>query len=198
MLPFPGAPDNLGSATEVRSTLIGSSIRMLRARGHFDRYCSLLPAAHRATILDSVAGQWLPIELGVAHYSACESLGLTVAEPIEMGASVSHLIHGTLLGAAIRLAKDAGVTPWTLLPNGNRLYRRILRGGGGTQVAKVGPKEARVDVVGVPMLAIPYYRNALRGMYHAAVGLFCTQAYVRGSSRTSQDTGAVVLRIAWA
>jgi hypothetical protein len=198
VLPFPAPRERLGFATEVRSTLIGSSIQSLRARGHFERYKSLLSAEHQATILGNVAGQWLPIAVGIAHYSACDGLGLSVADQFEMGASVSHMVHGTFLGAVVRLAKNAGVTPWTLLPNGNRLYRRLLRGGGGTQVTRLGPKEASVEMVGIPMLAIPYYRNANRGIYHAAVALFCRKAYVREPALSLPGATSALLRIAWA
>jgi hypothetical protein len=197
ILPFPAPPESLGYANEVRSTLIASSVQGLRARGLFERYEAHLTAEHRALILESVAGQWLPIAVGFAHYSACDKLGLKANEQFEMGASVSHMIHGTFLGAVVRVAKTAGVTPWTLLPNGNRLYGRILRGGGGTQVTRLGPKEARVELSGIPMLGIPYYRNALRGIYHAAVALFCRQAYVRESERSASPQTSAVLRVAW-
>jgi hypothetical protein len=198
VLPFPASRESLGFATEVRSTLIGSSVQSLRARGLFERYTSYLSAEHRAAILESVAGHWLPIAVGVAHYTACDRLGLSVADQFEMGASVSHMVHGTFLGAVVRLARNAGVTPWTLLPNGNRLYGRLLRGGGGTQVSRLGPKEASVEMVGIPMLAIPYYRNAVRGIYHAAVALFCRQAYVQEPNRSQSGTTSALLRIAWA
>ena len=198
VLPFPAPRESLGAATEVRSTLIGSSVQSLRDFGHFERYASLLSAQHRAVILESVAGQWLPIEVGLAHYSACDQLGLSITDQFEMGASVSRAVHGTFLGAVIRTAKNVGITPWTLLPKGNQLYGRVLRGGGGTQVTRVGPKEARVEMVGVPMLAVPYYRNALRGLYHAAVVLFCTRAYVREHAGSLPHATSSVLRIAWA
>lgn len=197
ILAFPAARDELGSVTEVRSTLLASSLQSLRSRGLFDRYERLLAPAHRPAVLDTLAGQWLSIETACAHYSACDALGLPVSEQLALGGDVSHRIHGTLLGTVIRLAKTAGMTPWTLLPRGNELFRRTLRGGGGTQVTKVGPKEALVEMVGVPLLTIPYYRTALRGVYRAAVELFCKQAYVRDCTGPAAGPAAARLRIMW-
>ncbi len=198
ILSFPGRREGLGAATEVRSTLLASSLSSLRARGLFERYELLLAPQYRSAVLDSVAGQWLPIDVAFAHYSACDALALRVAEQLALGGDVSHRIHGTFLGRVIRLAKGAGITPWTLLPHGNEVLHRMLRGGGGLQITKIGPKEARVEMVGVPLLAIPYYRNALRGLYRVAVELFCKQAYVREGTTPGLAPTAVTLHISWA
>jgi hypothetical protein len=197
ILPFPTAESALGLAVEVRSTLIASSMDSLRRRGTFERYRKLLAAEHRDTLLSSVAGLWLPMNAGMAHYQACEDLGLSVEEQLGIGAEVSHKIHDTFLGVVIKMAKNAGVTPWTLLPKGNQLYGRLFNGGGGTQIVKLGPKEARATISGVTLLQIPYFRNAIRGLYQAAITLFCTRAYVNEIPRRSTPN-SVVLRIAWA
>jgi hypothetical protein len=197
LLPFPGPIESLGEASEVRSTLIASSIVSLRRHGLYESYVALLAPEHRDAVLSSVAGQWLDMRVGRAHYDACDRLGLSVIEQVEIGAEVSFKIHETFLGVVVRMAKHAGVTPWTLLPKGNQMYSRLFRGGGGTRIVKRGPKEARADIVGIPLLDIPYFRHALRGLYQAAVSLFCLQAYVVEVPR--QATGIrVSLRISWA
>jgi hypothetical protein len=197
LLPYPAPLEQLGVATEVRSTLIASSISSLRRHQLFEKYVRHLSAESRDAVLSSVAGQWLPMDVGWAHYEACNQLGLSVLETFEIGAEVSFKVHETFLGVVVRMAKSAGVTPWTLLPKGNVMYSRLFRGGGGTRVIKRGPKEARADLVGVPLLGIPYFRHAVRGLYQAAVSLFCTQAYVHEIERESGPT-RTALRIAWA
>ncbi len=197
ILPFPAAESSLGLAAEVRSTLIASSMDSLRRRGSFEKYRTLLPPDHRDLLLSSVAGLWLPMSAGMAHYQACEDLGFSVEEQLAIGSEVSHKIHDTFLGVVIKMAKNAGVTPWTLLPKGNQLFSRLFNGGGGTQIVKLGPKEARATISGVPILQIPYFRNAIRGIYQSAITLFCTRAYVNEIQRRSTPT-SVVLRVAWA
>jgi hypothetical protein len=196
LLPFPAPAESLGVATEVRSTLIASSMESLRRRGVYDRYTKLLPPTHRDAILMSVAGQWLPMEVGFAHYGACEALGFSVEEQFAIGAEVSHKIHDTFLGVVVKMAKNAGVTPWTLLPKGNQLYGRLLKGGGGTQVTKLGPKECRAELAGLPLLEVPYFRNAMRGIYQAAMALFCARVYVNELPRRATPT-SIAMRVAW-
>jgi hypothetical protein len=196
IVPFPAPADSLGLATEVRSTLIASSIESLRRRGAYDRYTKLLAPPHRDTLLMSVAGQWLPMSAGIAHYRACEALGFSVDEQFAIGAEVSHKIHDTFLGVVVKMAKNAGVTPWTLLPKGNQLYGRLLNGGGGAQVTKLGPKECRAELAGLPLLEVPYFRNAIRGIYQAAIALFCARVYVNELPRRATPT-SITMRVAW-
>src|SRR5690348_2644577 len=68
ILPF--GPPRL--ATAVRSTVVVTSLRALRSRGHFERYLELLDTSYRDPMLALTAGTWLPIDAALAHYTACE------------------------------------------------------------------------------------------------------------------------------
>jgi hypothetical protein len=57
-------------------------------------------------------------------------------------------------------------------------WRRCWEGGE-VSVVKLGPKEARVEIVGWPCAATTYCRVACRGMLAAIVDPFCSKAYVR-------------------
>jgi hypothetical protein len=196
ILPFPAPLESIGLAKQMRSTLVASSFESLRRRNLMDRYRELVDPDHRDTLLSSVAGQWLPIEVGMAHYDAVDRLGFTAEEQAGIGAEVSHKIHDTFLGVVMKMATNAGVTPWTLLPKGNQLYGRIFQGGGGTQIVKLGPKEARAEIAGVPILAIPYFRNAIRGLYQAGISVFCTRCYAHEIPRRAPPT-SIALRLSW-
>jgi hypothetical protein len=196
VLPFNVAEQKLGLATETRSTLIASSIASLRRHGLFDRYQPLLSSHHRDAILSSVAGVWLPMAVARAHYEACDRLGLSMQEQVEIGAEVSQKIHETFLGVVVRMAKQAGVTPWVLLSRGHSMFSRLFQGGGGIRVIRYGPKEARADVAGVDLFDIPYFRAAVRGIYLGAVSLFCHQAYVHEIPRESTQS-RVALTVSW-
>ncbi len=134
ILPFPAPVEQLGLATHLRSTLVASSIESLRRRGLLDRYRATIAPEHREALLTTVAGLWLPMEVGIAHYETVDRLGFTQEEQAQIGREVSHKIHDTFLGVVMRAATQAGVTPWTLLPKGNQLFGRIFQGGGGTRV----------------------------------------------------------------
>ena len=79
-LPFSAPPSALGLVTQVRSTLIATSIQSLRTRGLLGRYTKLLQGPHKETVLTAVAGSWLPVEVAHAHYAACEALHLDSAQ----------------------------------------------------------------------------------------------------------------------
>jgi hypothetical protein len=182
--------------TEFKSTLLVSSILNLRERGHFDRYQALLPQKDRETVLSAVAGIWLPIEIGLSHYTAVNSLGLTYAENADAGAAIGRKIQATLLGTVARLAQTSGVTPWTVLAQFQRLFERIFRGGGGTRVVKLGPKEARIDIVGLPLAALPQFRAGFQGMIKSGGELFCTRTYVTEVPKLCTNT-TIGYRCAW-
>lgn len=182
--------------TEVRSTVIVSGIQALRARGYFGAYLERLPEARRSEILSLIAGAWVPIELGLMHYRAADALALDPATIDGIGAEVADRLNRTALSVAVKLSKEAGVTPWTALAHAHRITDLNWRGSD-VAVHKLGPKEARYDWVGQPCAAIPYFATSFAGFLRALAGLFCTRAY----TRVLHDRGtrsALSLRLSWA
>lgn len=197
ILPFPAPLERLEPATEIRSTLIASSIQSLKQRGHWDRYSEMVPAEHRETIVHCIAGEWFPLTVGFAHYETCDSLQLTAEQQREIGEDVSRRIHETFLGVVLQMAKGVGVTPWTILPKGNQIYGRILRGGG-TRVTKLGPKDVQIEIARLPLLEIPYFRTAMQGIYQLAVGMFAKRTQVRLLAAQSRVPGTLTtLQVSW-
>ncbi len=171
------SPDS-GAVTSVRSTLIASSLLSLRARGHYERYLDLLAGKHRDTVLAVVAGAWLDVEIAFAHYDACEALALPEPEQRAIGAEVGDRAQKTFFGVLIRSATSAGVTPWTAFDYVHRARERMFQGGD-VEVAKLGPKEARVTCVGLPFARVAYFRNAFLGVQAAGIRLFARRVYAR-------------------
>jgi hypothetical protein len=182
--------------TRLRSTLLTTSLKSIRERGHGARYLAMLPTRHHDTIRASIAGVWLPIDVGCAHYEACDALGLSPEEQLEIGREVGLKIQGTFLGTMVKLAKAAGVTPWICLEQYQRLWDRLVVGGA-VAIAKLGPKEAHLECHNLPLARVPYFRTAFRGVNAASCGLFCSRVYVEEitSARTSISLG---YRISWA
>ena len=127
---------------------------------------------------------WIPTALAEAHYTACNGLGYAPREFAEMGKDVGDRIHGTMLSTAVRLAKGAGVTPWTIYAQFGRFWERIFIGGG-IAVQKLGPKEAHVEVVGQPLVGIHYYRAAQKALFLGLIELLAR----RRTPSTSQAPG---------
>jgi hypothetical protein len=197
ILPFPVPLDRLESVSEVRSTLIASSLQALKTRGLLERYTELVPEEHRETILHCIAGQWFPLAVGVSHYETCDRLGLSHEQQRDIGSDVSRRIHETFLGVLVQMAKGVGVTPWLVLGKGNQLFGRIVKGGG-LQVTKLGPKDALIEIAGLPLLEIPYFRTAAQGIYQVAISMFAKRAHVRFVAAQSRVPGQLTtLHVSW-
>jgi len=197
VLPFSGPPEKLGVATRIRTTLLVSSLQSLRRRGSFDPYMHLLSQEHHMTVNSMIAGQWVPMAVGLAHYEACQALGISQPEVVAIGREVGDKIHGTFLATMVRMAGQVGATPWTAMSFVGRLYDRLFQGGGGVTVIKLGPKDARVVFVGMPVARVPYYRMAMNGVFEVGTELFCKKAYVADVAAECTATTSV-LHVAWA
>jgi hypothetical protein len=189
--------EQLLPVTRVRSTLVLSSLQSLRVRGLFESYLGALDPAAHAPILEIVAGVWLDMDVALAHYRACDALGLPADLQVAMGHDVSERVQGTVLGVTARAARGVGVTPWTGLTQTPRLWDRVFDGGGGIEVRKMGPKDAQVELVGLPLLDVAYFRHAYRGAFLAGLELFCRRAYVDELDERRAAMGAIY-RVSWA
>jgi hypothetical protein len=197
VVPFRVPEHKLGRATQVRTTLLVSSLQSLRKRGYLDAYLDRLPPEHHGAIQSMIAGQWTSIAIGRAHYLACEALGLSQPEMNAIGREVGDRIEGTFLALVVRMAGSAGLTPWAALEQMPRLYDRIFAGGGGGCLLRRGPKDARAQMTGCGLADIPYFAAAITGVFEVGAELFCKKAYAR-PALASCTPNSVVLDIAWA
>ena len=195
IVPFPVPRNQVAKARAYRSTWILSSLGALKQAGHYDRYVKLLPQRHHEDVFSLVAGVWVPLDLARIHYEACERLELPVSEQLALGRAVGDRAQGTMLSTGVRLAKSAGVTPWTVLPQYPRLWQRGVDGGA-LAVYKLGPKEARIDIVGCELFSIGYFRTALRGVMHGMAALFCRTSFIHDVPTAASDDATY--RFQWA
>ncbi len=196
ILPF--VPDRLYApiATHIRSTMVTSSVASLKARGFYEAYVANLPADLRVEIPATVAGFWLPIDKGIVHYEACDRLRLPVADLLEIGASVGDRSTKSALSLVTKLAAGSGATPWTILSNARRLWERAFQGSS-IGAFKLGPKEARLEMIGWPLARIEYNRVSMRGILRSLFSPFCTRVYVTELMPLCTPL-TVGYRIAWA
>jgi hypothetical protein len=180
----------------IRSTVVISGIAVLRSRGLFDAYAARLVPAARDVIVSSVAGTWLPVDAGMAHFAAIDELDLGPEASYEIGAASGKRFGATVWGTLVRVATAAGgADPWVVLGAYDRLFVRSFQGGGFV-VRQLGPKDATVEIQGVPFSRYAYFRNAFRGAHAGPLGLFSTTVYVREVPGTIRTNGFTV-RISW-
>lgn len=187
-------PEPIPALRHIRSTLIHGGIASLRAAGMYDAYVAVVPAEVRVEIETSFAGMWIPVETALTHYFACDALGLSQESVARLGRGTFERTKGLLLGTAIGLARTAGVTPWSFLPHLQRFWLRGLDGGG-IQAIRVGPKEARLEVVACALLRSQYFRGALRGLVASLFELVSQKVYVHEEALGAETT--LALRVQW-
>ena len=196
LVPFPSTLSREPAATHCRGTLVVASLQTLKRRGHYERYVQFVPPEHLTTIASTVAGMWLPIDVGMAHYRACDALELHVAEQLSMGGEVVHNLQRTFIGTVLKAAgSGAGITPLLGLQKFATVYSRTIKGGG-ARVIRIGPKDVRVEFVGLPFASVSYFRTAYRGFIQAGCEFFAQRVVVTElKSFLTQTTTAY--RIAW-
>jgi hypothetical protein len=181
----------------MRTTWLTASQATLRGRGLGAQYEAALAPEHREALLSMVAGTWMPMEAVRAHYSACDGLDLPESDLLEIGAAATRKANATHLAFVVRLAQGAGVTPWTMLGQMQRVWSRNFDGGGAVGVLRQGPKEARVRIIGYPLAGIRYNRVAMRGIVTGFVELFCERLYVKEIPAYC-DGRSLGMRLSWA
>lgn len=194
--PFRFPRDQVPPVTRVRSTLVTASLQGLRAMRWEERYYAGLPPALHDEVRGLVAGQWVPVDLAIAHYRACDAMQLSREEIDAMGESVSRRTQDTFVGTILRTAAGAGASPWHLYSNAHRIWARMIDGADQC-VYRVGPKEALVHVVGCVLFEVPYFREAVRAYYRAAARELTRSIYVT-EERARPQRHSIELSISWA
>ncbi|MFT3926397.1 MAG: hypothetical protein QM778_27885 [Myxococcales bacterium] len=183
--------------TAVRGTLIVSSLQTLQMMGLYERYLMNLPAPVHDDVLFAVANSWLPVQVAMAHYGACDELGLSEQQHTQIGEAVSQRIMGTFLGTLLRSGRAMGAapSPWIALKQYGRICDRLLLGGR-HQVYELAGKDAVIDTRGVPMFRYQYFRTATVGIARGAAGMFAKTIYARELARTP-DREQIRVSLRW-
>jgi hypothetical protein len=156
--------------TDIRGVMLQARIGLLKSAGHFEQYLAHLPVRYQDAVLNALASSWVPVEAGIAHFEALESMGLSdaqlarIAEP--HGASLFHSLFATLIRGVARQAGAEGV--WAAVKQADRIWSRMYLGGA-CKVMQVGPKDATIEISGLPYAQLRSYRvtycGFLRGMF---------------------------------
>lgn len=194
-LPFPTSREAVPRATHFRSTWLVATLQLLRDRGLYDAYLGHLAPEHRDAVAGSIAAVWLPIEVALGHYRALDALDLAPQAQTELGRLTTARVQETVVGTLLKLATDAGASPWTIYAHMQRLWSRIFRGSA-IAVFELGPKEARLEVAGWPCAVSTYVHNGLVGVISGLTELFAKKAYAR-ELRAYRSPYTLAYRVSW-
>jgi hypothetical protein len=194
---FPGGSrQGVPPLTHAKGTWIASAVMGLREAGYIDAYRSKLEPRYVDVLTNLVPTEWQPVDVLLAHYDACDRLELTTSEALALADSVTNRAQGGVLAFTARVAKSTLVTPWVAMAQLNRLWSRVARGGG-LGVFKLGPKEARVEVVQFPGSRYRYCQISMRGVLQSTLALFCGRVFVTELPAYASPT-QMAMRVAWA
>lgn len=189
-------PAIVPAITKIRTTLLSASLLAIRERGLVEDYKRELSPEHREYVESIVGMDWAPFEIGMAHYGALDRLNLSSSDQYDLGFQVGARINQSMLGTAMRLAGEAGATPWHALSQLPRLWTRMLDGGA-IAIFELAPKDARIELHGCPLARYAYCRNGWRGMITGAVTPLCRRIFISELSELSDDN-RFAMHAAWA
>ena len=197
LIPFPATLAAEPSTTHCRGMLLVASFNAIKSHGHHERYLVALPAQYVTPITTAIASEWIPIDVVLAHYRACEALGLSAEETLSIGGAVVMSLQRTFIGGVLKKATvEAGVSPLFGLQKFASVYYRTMKGGGARAV-RIGPKDVRLDFVGQPLSAVQYFRLSYRGFLQAGCAFFARRVVVAELARYLSAT-TCTYRVAWA
>ncbi|MFI5301057.1 MAG: hypothetical protein ACHREM_23485, partial [Polyangiales bacterium] len=189
------APPLPAPATLFRSTWLLASLQALRSSNLWPRYQTHLAPAARRSIDAVCAAQWLPIELAVSHYEACDRLQLNARELLELGERTSEAALGATLEVSARLGKLGASTPATVLAATPRLWRLVFVGGD-VRVNSLRAHDAILELHGCPCVRFEYFRTAFRGVLQRLTARVCERVVVTDLPMRSRLDRADY-RVAW-
>lgn len=149
-----------GALTAVRRVLIQSSLATLAERGHFERYRALIEPSVLAELVDAIGPGWVPLTSAFAHYLACDALQLDAGEIDRLGSCVGTRVQQALLVLSKSMLDRPELAPWPAMESFARMRRRMLQGSS-SEYVKLSHSELQIEILGNPLLGIPYYRDAL-------------------------------------
>lgn len=185
-----------GPLKAVRSLLLQSSQAELKNLGLYDAYLAHMDPDALTQIQANIGPGWLPSELAIAHYSACDRLALTPSELAEVGSRASKRFQGGMLSTFASAARQSGFTPWLVIAAYGRIADRMFDGSS-AEFAKVGPKDLEIGVQGNPLFGSRYFRAAYSVVTRSTFLVLGTRAaHVRLSSYRPEEQ-ALEARISW-
>lgn len=194
-LAFRSDPRTAQPITQVRSTILVAGMKRLRETSHYDAFLAELPTATRGEMMTLAGGRWIDPQLAHAYYGALDALNLSHRQILELTTGVASRLKDSFLSLALQASREVGITPWSALSQTHAFIDRVMVGSD-IEVAKLGPKDARLVWVGNPFARHRYFRLGILGSLPALLGAFCQRAFVREIPQLHGET-TLAYRAAW-
>jgi hypothetical protein len=179
----------------VRGFVFTTGLRWLREHDLVDRYVEHLPESLRASVGTMTATEWIPLDLALQCYAACDALNLSVEEQIDVGRTVSAANNGVVVTTIVRLIGGLGATPWLGLRHIDKVWHRSNRGGA-VAVFRESDRAARLEFWRVPMAASRFFVTSMRGAVAVGVEALCDRVLVSELPGYAEEDG-FALRVVW-
>ncbi len=185
------------SVTHMRGTVISGALSNLKGAGFYDRYVGLLPSRYRETVIYGLASSWVTIDAVIAHYAACDELGLSERELEHLGSMMANRIANTFLAGPIRKSRAFGVEAFRwAMSHVSVLHERIYKGGV-CAVIETGPKDLIHEVHGFPFAQSRYFRRSYASYCRALAALFCKVAFVKPVRARAPLPDRIAIAYSW-
>ena len=183
-----------GPCTHVRGSLLANSRNIVVQRGLEETYEARLSPEHVPTMRSVAVTEWYPIELGLEHYGILCDLIPDFEDQVEIGRQSARRLQLPHVKTLVRAMRVSGaVTPDRALTLTQKVFDRVLKGVD-VEITRVGPKDARIHCMGIPLVRHSYFRNSWMGWYEETLGLTARKVYVR---RISHDDDQVTYLASW-
>ena len=189
-------PTTARVATGLHGAILTTSYAFVRQGALEARYRSMLAPEYRADLPATTSLDWYPMELAFEHYRVMDRLFPEAHRHIEFGRRSSESTQNAVIHTIIRgLAAAQALTPLAAIRCAPRLFARFLQGGA-VEVRQTGPKDALLEIDGLPLLRIPYVRNGLQGMFESGLSKLTQRCFVRQDLRL-QGSSRMALILSW-
>jgi len=186
-----------GPLSAVRRMLIHSSLAELRALGVYDNYCHVIEPATLTSIMHMIGPGWIPADLALTHYEACDKLGLSDQQVQDLGARSGENIGSALLVARAQIPElKTDQSAWSMVAAFSRMGRRMYEGSS-AQYVKLAPRELQIDYIGNPLFATSYYRSGYLGFMRKAFDHMGFELVKLGISAYRKRGAEVDIRLSW-
>lgn len=182
----------------VRGMLLQGRLKQLRESGYWDDYLPRLSPAHRTTLLEALASAWVPVEAVAAHFAALDEMGLSEAQLIRFAEPLAATLFESLFAGVLRAVRQAGVDAgiWMGLRQGDRVWNRMYHGGG-CKVIQVGPKDAIVEISGLPYARSRCFRVMHCGFLRGVIAMTAKTSVVKATPSRDARPDRLAVSISW-
>ena len=179
----------------VRGFVFVSGLKWMEKHRVAERFMALLPEDLKRLVPTMTTNDWVPLEQAFEAYAACDALGLSMDDQIDLGRFVSQANNGLVVQTISRLIGKLGATPWTALAHADKVWQRSNRGGA-IAVYKVGEKLARLEFWQCPLARSPFFVTSMRGAIAIGAEPFAERVVISEIPEMTTTEG-FALRVKW-